>query len=103
MWESIRYYLALVIVVTWPPALLFWFMIHPFVAFWQRLGPWVTYTIVFSIMAGGLGGGIFFLRGVSSLGGCNDIPFFFCRAVFSSCLPGGGFFAAEHATLLLLL
>jgi steroid 5-alpha reductase family enzyme len=51
MWQSIRHYLALVIVVTWPPALLFWFVIHPFVAFWRRLGPWVTYTSVFLLMA----------------------------------------------------
>ena len=51
MWESIRYYLALFIVVTWPPALLFWFVIHPFVDFWRRVGPIVTYAILFLVMA----------------------------------------------------
>ena len=50
MWESTRYYLALFIVVTWLPALLFWFVIHPFVNFWRKLGPPLTYAIVVSIM-----------------------------------------------------
>lgn len=34
---------------TLPAALLFWFLIHPFAAFWRRLGPWLTYTIVAAI------------------------------------------------------
>lgn len=50
MWENIKYYLALLTVVTWPPALVFWFVIHPFIAFWRKLGARLTYTIVLSLM-----------------------------------------------------
>lgn len=50
MWERIRYYLALFIVVSWPPALLFWFIIHPFVTFWRRVGPTITYAILLLVM-----------------------------------------------------
>ncbi|MFQ5928018.1 MAG: methyltransferase family protein, partial [Terriglobia bacterium] len=50
MWENIKYYLALVIVTTWPPALIFWFVIHPFIAFWRKLGATLTYTILISFM-----------------------------------------------------
>ena len=63
MWESIRYYPALFIVVTWPPALLFWFVVHPFVDFWRRVGPWITYAIVVSIMAV-IAAGLFRIRDV---------------------------------------
>jgi protein-S-isoprenylcysteine O-methyltransferase Ste14 len=50
VWERIRYYLALFIVVSWPPALLFWFIIHPFVTFWRRVGPTITYAILLLVM-----------------------------------------------------
>lgn len=36
--DSFRYYLALFLVVTIPPALLFWFIIHPFARLWRRAG-----------------------------------------------------------------
>jgi len=63
MWESIRYYLALFIVVTWPPGLVFWFVVHPFVGFWRRLGPWITYAILFLLMAV-IAAGLFRIRDV---------------------------------------
>ena len=42
----IRYYLALVLFVSFPPLLSFWLLVHPFVRFWRKLGPVWTYTIV---------------------------------------------------------
>jgi protein-S-isoprenylcysteine O-methyltransferase Ste14 len=63
MWESIRYYLALFIVVSWPPMLLFWFMIHPLIDFWRKVGPGFTYAIIVSVMTI-LGAGLFRIRHV---------------------------------------
>lgn len=45
--DAVRYYLALVLVVTGPGAALFWFPIHPFAAFWRRVGPGWAYTVGF--------------------------------------------------------
>lgn len=42
----IRYYLALVFFVSFPPLLSFWFLIHPFIRFWRKLGLAWTYSIV---------------------------------------------------------
>jgi protein-S-isoprenylcysteine O-methyltransferase Ste14 len=36
-----------VLVVTWlPPAIVWWFVVHPFVSFWRRVGGWQTVTIM---------------------------------------------------------
>ncbi|MFQ5527116.1 MAG: methyltransferase family protein [Thermoanaerobaculia bacterium] len=40
---------AALMLVSLPSALLFWFLIHPFVDFWRRLGPWPSYTIVSAV------------------------------------------------------
>lgn len=42
----IGYWLAALLVATLPPALFYWFLIHPFARFWRRLGTRVTYTLV---------------------------------------------------------
>ena len=60
--DSIRYYLALMVVISWPAVIPFWLLIHPFIKFWRRLGHVLTYVINFSIMAI-LGGVIFLFRG----------------------------------------
>ena len=44
--NSVRYYLALVLLVILPPIILFWFVIHPLIHFWRRLGPRRTYVLV---------------------------------------------------------
>jgi protein-S-isoprenylcysteine O-methyltransferase Ste14 len=44
--DSVRYYLALIIVVTFPPGILFWFIVHPMIHFWRRLGTILTYVVV---------------------------------------------------------
>lgn len=37
--DPLRYWLAVLLVVAMPPAVLWWFLIHPFAPFWRRLGP----------------------------------------------------------------
>lgn len=43
MLDSIRYYLGLLTVATTPWAILYWYLIHPFVGLWRRVGPTVAY------------------------------------------------------------
>lgn len=45
-----RYYLALVVLVSVPGAVLFWFPIHPFAAFWRRAGAGFAYLVGFGVM-----------------------------------------------------
>ncbi|MHC5064345.1 MAG: methyltransferase family protein [Planctomycetota bacterium] len=44
--DTTRYVLAVLVVITLPPALLYWFIVHPFVEHWRRLGPAWTISIV---------------------------------------------------------
>jgi protein-S-isoprenylcysteine O-methyltransferase Ste14 len=44
--ERARYILALWCVALFPPAVLFWFALHPFVDFWRRRGTRVTYVVL---------------------------------------------------------
>jgi protein-S-isoprenylcysteine O-methyltransferase Ste14 len=44
--SSLRDYLALALVVSFPPAVLFWLVVHPLVHLWRRLGPAWTYVLV---------------------------------------------------------
>lgn len=48
--DTVRYYLALLLVVTYPPAFGFWFVVHPFIGFWRRRGAWITYGLMFPLM-----------------------------------------------------
>lgn len=50
MLETVRFYLALMTVATLPFALIYWYLIHPFVAFWRRTGPWVAYGVVLVVL-----------------------------------------------------
>ena len=49
-YDLARYYLALVILVSVPGAVLFWFPIHPFAAFWRRAGAGLAYVVGFGVM-----------------------------------------------------
>lgn len=44
--EKTRYFLALLALVTFPPAFIFWLGVHPFARFWRRLPPWLSYVIL---------------------------------------------------------
>ena len=59
--ETVRYVLAVLTIVAFPPALLFWFIIHPFVGLWRRAGLVVTYTVTLGILTA-VGATIYFSR-----------------------------------------
>lgn len=44
--NSLRYFLAVILVVSLPPLFLYWLLIHPFVAFWRGKGIGTTYATV---------------------------------------------------------
>lgn len=48
MLDTARYWLALFSLVFWPAALTVWFIIHPFIGLWRRVGPFVAYPVAFS-------------------------------------------------------
>lgn len=43
--NAFRYYLALIGLLVIPPSVLMWVIIHPFVAFWRRVGLCGTYAV----------------------------------------------------------
>ena len=59
--NTIRYFLALFLVITLPPLFLYWLLIHPFVIFWRGKGIGATYSIVLTIIVAGMIG-LFSLR-----------------------------------------
>ena len=50
-----RYIVAILLVAGLPPGLLWWFVVHPFVGFWRRLGAGMTMTVMLIYMFGTLG------------------------------------------------
>lgn len=50
--DMARYFIALIVVVTFPGAILYWFAVHPFVGFWRKLGPVRTYVILGILLVG---------------------------------------------------
>jgi protein-S-isoprenylcysteine O-methyltransferase Ste14 len=50
MIDRVRYVLAVVSVITLPPGLLYWFVIHPWARQWRKLGPIRTYLIVVPVV-----------------------------------------------------
>ncbi len=50
--NTVRYVIALLVLIGLPPGILLWFFIHPFASFWRKWGPVWTYTIVGLPMVG---------------------------------------------------
>ena len=50
--DRVRYAMALLAWVTLPPAILYWFAVHPFVHVWRRLGKAVTFTALTLLFVG---------------------------------------------------
>jgi protein-S-isoprenylcysteine O-methyltransferase Ste14 len=48
--EIVAYWVALGTIVTVPPFLSLWFIVHPFTRKWRRLGPTKTYLILISVL-----------------------------------------------------
>ena len=44
--NSVRYFIAVVVLVAHPPGVLLWFVIHPIAGFWRKLGAGWTYAIL---------------------------------------------------------
>jgi len=44
--DRVRYVLALILLLSWPPGVLLWIAIHPFAGFWRRFGPVWTYSVL---------------------------------------------------------
>ena len=55
--HRVRYGMALLLVIGLPPGLVWWFIVHPLIRFWRRVGVRGTYTtlgILFFLAVGGL-------------------------------------------------
>lgn len=52
MLNSIRYFIAVLLLVGLPPGLFLWFVIHPLARYWRRIGPGWTYGILAVPVAG---------------------------------------------------
>ena len=46
--DAERHVLAIILAISVPPAVLPWFVVHGFIAFWRRLGATATYVIMMS-------------------------------------------------------
>lgn len=57
MIDTARYVMAVVLIMTWPPALLYWFIVHPFVGVWRRVGWRQTFGLL----------GLFFVLSAATL------------------------------------
>ena len=44
--DLVRYFLAFVAVVGFPPVIVVWLIAHPLAATWRRLPLWVTYSLL---------------------------------------------------------
>jgi protein-S-isoprenylcysteine O-methyltransferase Ste14 len=61
--DTVRYVVASLVVATLPPAVVFWFIVHPFAPFWRRQGPWVTYGVNMTLLFGSVAA-LWMFRGV---------------------------------------
>jgi protein-S-isoprenylcysteine O-methyltransferase Ste14 len=59
--ETAAYYIALFAVVSVPPGIFLWFLIHPFASFWRRLGAAATYLAVIPVLVS-FGAVIYYFR-----------------------------------------
>jgi protein-S-isoprenylcysteine O-methyltransferase Ste14 len=53
---SLRYAIAVILIVAIPAAIVYWLLIHPFVRFWRRLGIGRSYAVICAVIAGVMGG-----------------------------------------------
>lgn len=59
--EKFRYVMAVLTLMGLPPAMAYWFVVHPFVSFWRRRGPRVTFSVL-AVIYVALMTGTFLLR-----------------------------------------
>ena len=51
---AIRYFIALILVVSLPMLFLYWVLIHPLIKFWRAKGVRLTYTVILTLIAIGM-------------------------------------------------
>ena len=51
--DEIRYYLALITLISTPQAFIYWFIVHPFIDLWRRIGKGTTYTVLIVMYVAG--------------------------------------------------
>lgn len=54
--DTARYVLAVLLVVSLPPAVIWWYIVHPFVGFWRKLGPSISLAILMVLLFGSMAG-----------------------------------------------
>lgn len=54
--DAVRYWLALLSVISIPPAIVYWLIVHPFVHVWRRVGKATTFSLMFVIFVGSMYG-----------------------------------------------
>lgn len=59
--DTFRYVMAVVMVIGIPPAIAYWFIVHPFIAFWRRQGPKVTFSFLAAFFVASMAG-LYLLR-----------------------------------------
>jgi protein-S-isoprenylcysteine O-methyltransferase Ste14 len=59
--NAFRYWLAMLTLMFMPGAVLFWFLVHPFVRFWRRIGLRRSMAIHYTLLAA-FAAGVFLLR-----------------------------------------
>jgi len=52
--DEVRYFFAVLLVISIPPALLMWFLVHPFIGFWRRFHAAVTLTVMLAMIGMGM-------------------------------------------------
>jgi protein-S-isoprenylcysteine O-methyltransferase Ste14 len=52
--ENVRYIMGVLLVISLPPAIIYWFIIHPFVGFWRRVGAKWTFVILGVFLVGSM-------------------------------------------------
>jgi len=52
--ENVRYIMGVLLVISLPPAILYWFIVHPFVGFWRRVGARWTFILLAIFLVGSM-------------------------------------------------
>lgn len=84
-WDSARHIIAILVVASFPPSLLLWLAIHPFAAFWRRLGAVRTYVLLGLPIVGYMAGVWFFRKTLLGLDlGTNVITMILAAIAFGT-------------------
>lgn len=59
--DRVRYVIGIILVVSLPPAVVWWFIVHPLIGFWRRLGPRWALAVNIAIAVAGMVG-LWFVR-----------------------------------------